>query len=64
MSERADAAKLTVCCSFPERQMELLEMVRQGSVVTWQHGEYDFADEKLQDSVGLETPKNLDLSVV
>jgi len=31
--------------------------VRNGSVVTWQHinlhGEYDFADEKLQDSIRL-----------
>jgi hypothetical protein len=32
-----------------------------GSVVFWQHinllGEYDFSDEKLQDSVGIKPPK-------
>ena len=42
--------------------------VRRGSVVTWQHinlhGEYDFSDEKIEDSVGFESPKNLELSVV
>ena len=41
----------------------LLEAVKNGSVVSWQrinlHGEYDFSDEKLQDSVGLEVPKIL-----
>ena len=40
-----------------ERRQALLAAVRNGSVVTWQHinlhGEYDFSDEKLQDSVGL-----------
>ena len=37
--------------------------VRNGSVVTWQHinlhGEYDFSDEKLQDSIGLHAPQIL-----
>ena len=36
--------------------------VASGAVVAWQHinlhGEYDFAAEKLQDSVGLEVPQN------
>ena len=40
-----------------ERRQAILAAVRNGSVVTWQHinlhGEYDFSDEKLQDSVGL-----------
>jgi len=44
-----------------ERQQELVTALRNGSVVTWQHvnlhGEYDFSDEKLRDSVGLEPPK-------
>jgi len=43
-----------------ERQQELVTALRNGSVVTWQHvnlhGEYDFSDEKLRDSVGLEPP--------
>jgi hypothetical protein len=46
-----------------ERRQELLMAVRNGSVVTWQHinlhGEYDFSDEKLQDSIGLQAPKLL-----
>jgi hypothetical protein len=28
------------------------------------YGEYDFADEKLRDSVGLRVPKNLGVSVL
>lgn len=46
-----------------ERRQELLMAVRNGSVVTWQHinlhGEYDFSDEKLQDSIGLHAPQIL-----
>ena len=40
-----------------ERRQELLLAVRNGSVGTWHHinlhGEYDFSDEKLQDSIRL-----------
>jgi len=40
-----------------ELKQELLTSVRNGSPITWQHinlhGEYDFSDSKLQDSVGL-----------
>jgi TnpA family transposase len=43
-----------------ERRQALLAAVRQGSVASWHHvnlhGEYDFSDEKMQDSVGLHTP--------
>jgi hypothetical protein len=46
-----------------ERRQELLMAVRHGSVVTWQpinlHGEYDFSDEKLQDSIGIQAPQLL-----
>jgi len=46
---------------YQERRQDLLATIRKGSVVAWQHinlhGEYDFAAEKLQDSVGLEVPK-------
>ena len=35
----------------------MLTAVKEGSIVTWQHinfhGEYDFSEEKLRDSVGL-----------
>ena len=45
-----------------ERKTELLEAMRNGSVVTWAHfnlhGEFDFSDEKMMDSVGLISPKN------
>ena len=38
-----------------------LEAVANGSAVSWQHinllGEYDFSDEKLQDTVGIKPPK-------
>jgi TnpA family transposase len=46
----------------PARKEELIEAVRNGSVATWRHfnlhGEFDFSDEKMIDSVGLTNPKN------
>jgi TnpA family transposase len=46
----------------PARKAELIEAVRNGSVATWRHfnlhGEFDFSDEKMIDSVGLTNPKN------
>ena len=43
------------------RKAELLAAIRNGSVVTWAHfnlhGEFDFSDEKMVDSVGLVSPK-------
>jgi TnpA family transposase len=50
-----------------ERRQELLTAVQNGSVVSWRHvnlhGEYDFSDEKMQDSIGLHIPPALALSV-
>ncbi len=50
-----------------EWRQELLEAVKNGSVGSWQHvnlhGEYDFSDEKLQDSVGLRLPSRLGLHI-
>jgi TnpA family transposase len=44
-----------------ERKAKLLEAIENGSVMTWAHfnlhGEFDFSDEKIQDSVGLLSPK-------
>ncbi len=44
-----------------ERKADLLAAIRNGSVVTWAHfnlhGEFDFSDEKMADSVGLVSPK-------
>ncbi len=41
----------------------LLQAIRHGSVVCWQHinllGEYDFSEERLEDSVGIKPPKLL-----
>ena len=41
----------------PVQQHLLIEAVRHGSPISWQHinllGEYDFSDERLEDSVGL-----------
>ena len=46
-----------------EKRHELLTAVRNGSVAAWGHvnliGEYDFSEEKLKDSVGLQSPKIL-----
>ena len=51
----------------PDRREQLLELMRRGSMATLKHlnlhGEYDFSDQKMQDSVGLETPKNLGLNL-
>jgi TnpA family transposase len=45
-----------------ERRAELIESIRNGSVVTWRHfnlhGEFDFSDDRMIDSVGLTIPKN------
>ncbi len=49
----------------PERKREVIDAIKNGSVVTWRHinlhGEYDFSEEKLQDSIGLKVPKILEL---
>jgi len=43
------------------RKAEFLESIQNGSVVTWRHinlhGEYDFSEEKTQDTVGLQNPR-------
>lgn len=52
----------------PQCRQRLINAVRTGSVASWQHlnlqGEYDFSDEKMQDSVGLRVRKNLALATV
>jgi Tn3 transposase DDE domain len=52
----------------PERRQELLRIVQNGSVSSWGHanlhGEYDFADEKMQDSIGLQMPLDLALNLL
>lgn len=49
----------------PDIRENLLDRITAGSVVSWQHinllGEYDFSDEKLQDSIGIKHPKTLGL---
>lgn len=51
----------------PERREKLLAAVKNGSVAIWRHinlhGEYDFSEEKMQDSVGLEMPPSLALNL-
>ena len=51
-----------------QRQQRLIDAVRTGSVASWQHlnlhGEYDFSDDNMQDSVGLTVRKNLMLEAV
>ena len=45
-----------------ERRPTLIEAIRNGSVATWAHfnlhGEFDFSDERMVDSIGLTPPKN------
>ena len=45
----------------PQKKQGLIDTVRAGSIVTWRHinlhGEYDFSEEKLRDSIGLTIPK-------
>jgi hypothetical protein len=47
-----------------KRRAELIEAIRNGSVATWKHfnlhGEFDFSDERMVDSMGLAVPKNPD----
>lgn len=50
-----------------ERKAELIKAIRNGSAVTWKHfnlhGEFDFSDEKMVDSIGLTLPKNFDIEL-
>jgi hypothetical protein len=47
-----------------KRRAELIEAIRNSSVATWKHfnlhGEFDFSDERMVDSMGLAVPKNPD----
>ena len=47
--------------ALPEKRETMLQASASGSVVSWQHinllGEYDFSDERLQDSFGIKLPK-------
>jgi hypothetical protein len=51
-----------------DRRQELIAAVRHGSVASWGHfnlhGEYDFAEEKMQDSVGLQATKIMGVTEV
>jgi TnpA family transposase len=51
-----------------DRRQELIAAVRHGSVASWghfnMHGEYDFAEEKMQDSVGLQATKIMGVTEV
>jgi TnpA family transposase len=44
----------------PESRDKLIQAISNGSIITWQHvnllGEYDFSEERLQDSVGIKPP--------
>ena len=46
----------------PEKKQEIMDAIKNGSVVTWQHinlhGEYDFSEGKLSDSIGLSLTKD------
>ena len=46
---------------LPEIREAMLNAIAGGSVISWQHinllGEYDFSEERLQDSFGIKLPK-------
>jgi hypothetical protein len=46
------------------KREELLQAMAHGSAAAWEHlnllGEYDFSEDKLQDSVGIKPPKLTD----
>ena len=48
----------------PQRREAILNALTYGSAVAWQHvnllGEYDFSEERLQDTVGIKPPKLVD----
>jgi hypothetical protein len=48
----------------PAKREELLQAMADGSAAAWGHlnllGEYDFSEDKLQDSVGIKPPKLTD----
>jgi len=51
--------------SDPDRRAAMLRSVAAGSVVSWRHinllGEYDFSEEKIRDSFGIQSPKNFNI---
>ena len=48
----------------PDKREELLQAMAHGSAAAWGHmdllGDYDFSENKLQDSVGINAPKLTD----
>lgn len=50
----------------PDKQSAIIQSMKAGSPITWQHinmhGEYDFSDEKLVDSMGLSNPNLIHLN--
>ena len=46
---------------LPETREAILKAIAGGSVISWQHinllGEYDFSEERLQDSIGINLPQ-------
>jgi hypothetical protein len=58
-----DPERLKSTCSWNVRALreKLLQAMAHGSAAAWGHlnllGEYDFSEDKLQDSVGIKPPK-------
>ena len=55
---------LAVEMDDPAKREELLQAMAHGSAAAWGHlnllGEYDFSEDKLQDTVGIKPPKLAD----
>ena len=60
-------SKLIYNAQSEEEKQELIDTIKNGSVVVWQHinlqGEYDFSDEMLKDSIEFKLPELLEVRV-
>jgi TnpA family transposase len=55
-------SQLLVAEKKPQRRTEMIAAIRHGSVITWSHfnlhGEFDFSEERMVDSMGLKISEN------
>jgi TnpA family transposase len=61
-------SKLIYSAQSKQEKQELINTIKNGSVVVWQHinieGEYDFSDEMLKDSIEFSLPELLEVMIL
>lgn len=61
-------SQLLVDCKSDQQKLRILKIIQNGSIETWEHinlhGEFDFNEEKMRDSVNFKLPKILSLKLV